>query len=107
VLVETHPDKPVLIVNPTSGGGTASHYDLVGQCRARGIDAVVFERGDDLSALAAAAIEGGAEVIGIPAVTGHRRRSRLSPPSTTFSTCVSRRAHATISRSTSASHATT
>jgi diacylglycerol kinase family enzyme len=65
VLVETHPDKPVLIVNPTSGGGTASRYDVVGQCRARGIEPVVFEHGDDLSALAAAAIEGGADVIGM------------------------------------------
>ena len=62
---KSHPDKPVLIVNPTSGGGTASRYDLVGQCRARGIEPVVFERGDDLSALAAAAIEGGADVIGM------------------------------------------
>ena len=65
MLVETHPDRPVLIVNPTSGGGTASRYDLVGQCRARGIEPVVFERGDDLAALAAAAIEGGADVIGM------------------------------------------
>jgi hypothetical protein len=65
VLVETHPDKPVLIVNPTSGGGAASRYDLVGQCRARGIEPVMFERGDDLSALAAAAVEGGADVIGM------------------------------------------
>src|SRR4029450_3763699 len=65
MLVETHPVKPVLIVNPTSGGGTASRYDLVGQCRARGIEPVVFERGDDLSALAAAALEGGADVIGM------------------------------------------
>ena len=65
MLVETHPDKPLLIVNQTSGGGTASRYDLVGQCRTRGIEPVVFERGDDLSALAAAAIEGGADVIGM------------------------------------------
>src|SRR4029450_4548924 len=65
MLVETHPVKPVLIVNPTSGGGTASRYDLVGQCRARGIEPVVFERGDDLSAVAAAAIEGGGGGIGL------------------------------------------
>ncbi|HEX6660148.1 MAG TPA: diacylglycerol kinase family protein [Ilumatobacter sp.] len=63
--VETHPDKPVLIVNPTSGGGTASRYDLVGQCHARGIEPVVFEPGDDLPALARAAIERGADVIGM------------------------------------------
>jgi hypothetical protein len=36
--IETHPDKPVPIVNPMSGGGTASRHDLLGQCRARGID---------------------------------------------------------------------
>jgi hypothetical protein len=65
VLVETHPDKPVLIVDPTSGGATASHYDLVGHGAPGGSEPVVFERGDDLSALAAAAIEGGADVIGM------------------------------------------
>lgn len=65
MLVETSPDKPVLIVNPTSGGGAASRYDLVGQCRARGIEPVVFERGDDLARLAAEAIERGADVIGM------------------------------------------
>jgi diacylglycerol kinase family enzyme len=58
------PNNPVLIVNPTSGGGTAQH-NLVGHCRARGIEPVVFERGEDISALAAAAVSRGADMIGM------------------------------------------
>ena len=59
------PRRPVLIVNPRSGGGKVTRYDLVGECRARGIEAVVFEPGDDLSQLARAAVAGGADVIGM------------------------------------------
>lgn len=59
------PSHPVLIVNLRSGGGKAQRYDLVGQCRARGIEAVVFEPGDDLWALATAAVSRGADVIGM------------------------------------------
>ncbi len=59
------PTQPVLLVNPTSGGGKAEQHDLVGECRARGIEPVVLERGDDLSTLAAAAALGGADVIGM------------------------------------------
>jgi diacylglycerol kinase family enzyme len=55
----------VLIVNPRSGGGKAVRNDLVAQCRARGIEPIVFEPGEDLSAIAEAAIRGGAGVIGM------------------------------------------
>jgi hypothetical protein len=57
--------RPLLIVNPRSGGGTAIRHDLVGQCRVRGIDVIVFEPGDDLSMLARAAVSDGADVIGM------------------------------------------
>lgn len=57
--------NPVLIVNPRSGGGKAVRSDLVAQCRARGIEPIVFEPGDDLSAIAEAAIRDGADVIGM------------------------------------------
>jgi diacylglycerol kinase family enzyme len=55
----------VLIVNPRSGGGKAVRSDLVAQCRTRGIEPIVFEPGQDLSAIAAAAIRDGAAVIGM------------------------------------------
>jgi diacylglycerol kinase family enzyme len=55
----------VLIINPRSGGGKAVRSDLVAQCRARGIEPIVFEPGDDLSAIAEAAIRDGAGVIGM------------------------------------------
>jgi len=57
--------RPLLIVNPRSGGGTAIRHDLVGECRTRGIDVVVFEAGDDLSMVARAAVSDGADVIGM------------------------------------------
>jgi len=59
------PAKPVLIVNPRSGGGTAVRHDLVAACRTRGIEPIVFEPGHDLAAIADAAICDGADVIGM------------------------------------------
>ena len=61
----SRPAKPVLIVNPRSGGGKAARFDLVGQCRARGIDPILFEPGDDLTALATAAVRAGADALGM------------------------------------------
>jgi diacylglycerol kinase family enzyme len=55
----------VLILNPRSGGGKAERLDLAAQCRARGIEPVVLGPGDDLLALAEAAVTRGADVIGI------------------------------------------
>jgi diacylglycerol kinase family enzyme len=61
----SHPAKSVLIVNPRSGGGKATRFDLVEQCRARGVDPVVFQPGDDLTTLATAAVESGADALGM------------------------------------------
>jgi diacylglycerol kinase family enzyme len=61
----TSPAKSVLIVNPRSGGGKAARFDLVAQCRARGIDPILFQPGDDLTTLATAAVQAGAEVLGM------------------------------------------
>ncbi len=58
-------NRGVLIVNPKSGGGKAARYDLVAQCQARGIEAIVLRPGDDLSALATAAVADGADIIGM------------------------------------------
>jgi diacylglycerol kinase family enzyme len=57
--------KPVLIVNPKSGGGSAQRHDLVGQCGARGIGVVVLGGGEDLSEVAIAALSNGADAIGM------------------------------------------
>ena len=59
------PRHPVLIMNPRSGGGKAARFGLADQCRARGIEPVVLEPGDDLLQLAEAAIAGGADAIGM------------------------------------------
>ncbi|HEY1330512.1 MAG TPA: diacylglycerol kinase family protein [Actinomycetota bacterium] len=56
---------PVLLMNPKSGGGKAERFHLADECRARGIEPIVLQRGDDLLQLAADAIAGGADVIGM------------------------------------------
>jgi diacylglycerol kinase family enzyme len=55
----------VLIMNLKSGGGKAEKFKLVDECRARGIEPVVLQRGDDLLQLARDAIDGGADVVGM------------------------------------------
>ncbi len=59
------PDHPVLLMNPKSGGGKAERFHLVDECRARGIEPIVLQRGDDLLELAENAIARGADVIGM------------------------------------------
>jgi diacylglycerol kinase family enzyme len=61
----SRPANPVLIVNPRSGGGKVARFDLVAQSRARGIDPILFEPGDDLTALATAAVRAGADALGM------------------------------------------
>jgi diacylglycerol kinase family enzyme len=56
---------PVLIMNPKSGGGKVDRFDLVEECRARGIEPVVLSPGDDLVQLAEDAVANGADVIGM------------------------------------------
>ncbi|HEY7430529.1 MAG TPA: diacylglycerol kinase family protein [Streptosporangiaceae bacterium] len=56
---------PVLIMNPKSGGGKVERFNLVEECRARGIEPVVLQPGDDLMQVAAAAVARGADVIGM------------------------------------------
>ena len=55
----------VLIMNLKSGGGKAERFDLVDECRRRGIEPVVLQRGDDMLELAQHAIDRGADVIGM------------------------------------------
>jgi diacylglycerol kinase family enzyme len=55
----------VLIMNPWSGGGKVEKFSLVDECRARGIEPVVLQKGDNLLELAERAIANGADVVGI------------------------------------------
>jgi diacylglycerol kinase family enzyme len=57
--------QPVLFINPRSGGGRADRARLPEAARERGIEAVVLEPGDDLGALAAEAVAGGADALGM------------------------------------------
>jgi len=59
------PRRPVLIMNPKSGGGKAEKYRLKDECIKRGIEPVELHRGDDLLQLAEDAIARGADVIGM------------------------------------------
>ena len=57
--------RPVLIMNPRSGGGKVEKFHLEDECRSRGIEPAVLSPGDDLLALAEDAIARGADVIGM------------------------------------------
>ena len=58
------PARPVLLMNPWSGGGKVERFDLVNEARRRGIEPIVLERGDDLRTLAVEAARS-ADVIGM------------------------------------------
>jgi diacylglycerol kinase family enzyme len=57
--------RPVLLMNPRSGGGKVERFRLVEEARRRGIEPVVLAPGDDLLALAREAVGRGADVIGM------------------------------------------
>jgi len=59
------PQRPVLFVNPRSGGGKAARANLAERARERGIDAVTLQPGDNLPALIAGVLEDGADVLGV------------------------------------------
>lgn len=59
------PGRPVVFVNPRSGGGKAEQVGLVSEVRARGIEAVELTRGDDLERLAREAVDRGADVLAV------------------------------------------
>jgi diacylglycerol kinase family enzyme len=58
--------RPVLLMNPQSGGGKVERFGLVEEARRRGIEPVVLAPGDDLTTLAEDAVTTrGADVIGM------------------------------------------
>jgi diacylglycerol kinase family enzyme len=56
--------QPVLFFNPKSGDGKAARAGLAARARERGIDVIVLRPDDDLAALVADAVAGGADVLG-------------------------------------------
>ena len=59
------PQRPVLLINPRSGGGKAARAGLADRARERGIEPVVLGPEDDLAALVATALDGGADALGM------------------------------------------
>ena len=57
--------RPVLLMNPKSGGGKVERFNLVEEARRRGIEPIVLAPGDDLLRLAEQAVAGGADVLGM------------------------------------------
>ena len=57
--------RPVLLMNPRSGGGKVERFGLVAEARRRGIEPVVLAPGDDLLRLAEDAAARGADVLGM------------------------------------------
>ena len=75
------PRRPVLFVNPKSGGGKATRVDLAERARERGIEVIILRRDDNLAALVDEAVAGGVDVLGV-AGDGITRRRRHSSRST-------------------------
>ena len=59
------PRRPVLLVNPRSGGGKAASAGVAERARAKGIEVVIFTSGQDLAALAHEAVAAGADALGV------------------------------------------
>jgi diacylglycerol kinase family enzyme len=57
--------RPVLLMNPKSGGGKVERFQLVEEARRRDIEPIVLAPGDDLLQLAEEAVARGADVIGM------------------------------------------
>jgi diacylglycerol kinase family enzyme len=59
------PQRPVLFMNPKSGGGKAARADLGRQARDRGIDVIVLRPDHNFVALVGQAVDGGADALGV------------------------------------------
>jgi diacylglycerol kinase family enzyme len=59
------PQRPVLYVNPKSGGGKATRAAVAERARERGIETVIFTPGQSLEALVREAVANGADALGV------------------------------------------
>jgi diacylglycerol kinase family enzyme len=68
------PRRPVLFLNPRSGGGKAERAGLADRARERGIEVIALGPDDDLAALAERAVAGGADALGMAGGDGSLAR---------------------------------
>ena len=61
----TSPQRPVLFLNPRSGGGKAARAGLADRARERGIDVVALRPEQDLASLVGDAVAEGADALGV------------------------------------------
>jgi diacylglycerol kinase family enzyme len=59
------PRRPVLFINPRSGDGKAARAGVAELARAKGIEAVILDPGQDLAALSGEAVAAGADALGM------------------------------------------
>ena len=59
------PRRPVLFVNPRSGGGAAERAGIAERARERGIEVTILAPGQNLAGLARAAVASGADALGM------------------------------------------
>ena len=59
------PRRPVLFINPKSGGGTAARDRVAERARKRGIEAVILAPGHSLAGLVEEALVNGADALGV------------------------------------------
>jgi diacylglycerol kinase family enzyme len=59
------PRRPVLIINPRSGDGTPTRLGLAERARDLGVDVVILAHGDSCERLVRAAVESGADALGM------------------------------------------
>lgn len=57
------PRRPVLFLNPRSGGGKAERFKLADEARKRGIEPIELSPGDDLATLVKTAVDEGADAL--------------------------------------------
>jgi diacylglycerol kinase family enzyme len=57
------PRRPVLFINPLSGGGKAARFQLASAARERGIEPVELGRGEDLASLVRRTVDDGADAL--------------------------------------------
>lgn len=78
------PRRPVLIMNPRSGGGKVAEHGLVERAEALGARVILLDvdNNPDPAALARQAVAEGADLLGVAAVTAPRPWWRRWPPNT-------------------------
>jgi diacylglycerol kinase family enzyme len=59
------PRRPVLFVNPRSGGGAAAQAEVAERARERGIEVAILAPGQNLATLVQAAVASGADALGM------------------------------------------